>query len=792
MNNRRISTILVILMLMPLLNGVQADGEDGTYLEAKNLQATVDSINETVTVSWDNIDTNDFMILEDLKKTNYSLYRSDEPLNSSNYLQAELVRENIQACTEADTFTSCKNREHVVVYTIPPATDGNFYYGVISTLQNGSVSDNFTIGNATVSQPVYEFGSSITSPYGLQANYVVDNSTTQLSWVDVSRVDASVDSNHTTTLWSHAFRANSSNWDSINKTQIGTTMDSSANSFEIVHPALISRSIYYTVMHSFDGEEDTRFLSGNTLTQPLVEDNIGSIITGTLQAQFNASSAQTSMNWSGAVIEDANHTLHIWRSISSITDFNADGVVEIVQLPANSTHYNYTVAPGFNGESHYLVTLSDELGNHQTDLSSAPHTHLHEYTLSENQNIVTYLSASHSEGVTALTWTDLVNHSEATYQVWRSTSQITSANFGSASVALLATVDSGVEAYNHVLASGVSQEAWYAVTAVASFGTQNLTLQQTNISVSLNSLDDAVIEDTKNPVASAVLTATYHVNGTTEISWNGDGLEQGTTWKIYRNLYAEMNEESYWESVGQAENVGTTQLTVFVPSVAQYGESFSPVYALSGTDAFGNTIDFEDWTLSAPVLEDRKTPNVQMIVYDSQNNAEASRWFDGGENSAFSHLAAGTYTLKFDVLDDAVTIDYTLSTDASQNTLNLAQDLPEISLTLSEQMTNVTVSFVVYDETGNAATFSTLFCTTCLIVPEEVNQTVEDSNEDDVNEVQNDDDSSSNETLLIGICAGLVMVVLFLRLRGSKPAKTPSGLPSKSEDQWISKYVSEQ
>ncbi len=780
-------------MLVPFIPPAQADGVDEPYLEAKNLQATVDTDNETVTLSWHNINTTNFIMLENLKTTNYSLYRSDEPLNSSNYQQAELVRDQIQACLESDALATCQSREHTVVYTIPPTTNGNFYYGIISTFENGSVTDNFSSGNAALQQPVHEFGSPITSPYSLQAVYNVENTTTHLSWIDVSRVNPSMDSNHTTSIWSHSVQANQSNWEQINKTQLGTTMASSVNSFEILHPSSLSRSIYYTVMHSFGGLEDTRFLSSNTLNQALVEDNVGSLITGTLQLQFNASSAQTSMSWTGSVIEDANHSLHIWRSVSPISDLHAEGVEQIAQLPGNSTHYNFTVSSGFNVDSYYLITLSDQLGNHQTNLTAAPAAHVFEFTLSENQNIITDLSASHSKGVTHLTWTDLVNHSEASYQIWRSlTGQITSTTFGSSAVALLATVDAGNEHYNHTLADGVSVDAWYAVTAVASFGTQNITLQQTNISVSLNSLLNAVLEDTKSPLSPAVLSAVYHVNGSTELSWAGDALEQGTTWEIYRNLYTEMNEESHWTLVGLMENSGTSQHTVFVTTVAKIGETFTPVYAISGTDAFDNSMAFEDWTLSASVLEDRRSPNVQMKLYDSEMNVETSRWFDGGDTATFSNLAGGAYTINFTVLDDAVTIDYILSTNSASKQLNLIQDLATIDLLLTEQMENITVSFIFTDATGNTAIFSTLFCTTCLIPEDTVEQNLEQNNETNVVvELESEDETNSNTIVLVGIIIALLVAILFLVTRSPKQKEELSGLPSKLEDQWVSKYISE-
>ena len=107
MSKQTISIFLVLLLLAPLINTASADEGEGPALEAKNFSAVVDSDNETTTLTWGNIDTNDFEVLNDLKFTNYSLYRSDEPLNSSNYLESQLIAEQIQACLSVDSLAEC-------------------------------------------------------------------------------------------------------------------------------------------------------------------------------------------------------------------------------------------------------------------------------------------------------------------------------------------------------------------------------------------------------------------------------------------------------------------------------------------------------------------------------------------------------------------------------------------------------------------------------------------------------------------------------------------------------------
>lgn len=787
MNKRRISIFLTTLLLLPLLSTVQADGTNEPDLGAKNLTAAFDLTNETVTLIWENIDTNDYLILEDLKNTNYSLYRSDEPLNSSNYQDAQLIEDQIQACFDSDSLTMCKNRQHVVVFQTPANTDGGFYYGVLSTLNNGTTIDDFSIGNASLSEPLYEYGSSIRSPYSLQAVFNATASTTELSWIDVSQVDASVDLNHTTSIWGHAIKANRSNWNSIVKLSIASNLSSDIHSFEITHPPNVSRVQHYTVLHSFGGVQDERLLSSNSLPQGITEDNVGSSITGTLQVNFNASISTTELNWTGSVIEDVNHTLHIWRSPTIITDLLADEVEQIALLPANSTHFNFTVLPGHSGDSYYLITLSDELGNQQQNLSAAPNAHTNEFTLVENQNIVTDLAATHSMGITQLTWSDLENHSEAQYQIWRSTTgPIGTTSDGT----LVAIIDAGVQHYNLTLDSGVSENAWYAITVIASFGTQNITYAQSNISIGLNSLNSLLVEDTKKPTVPSILNANYHADGTTELTWMGDGMESGTNWMIYRNLYSDLDEPAFWVLVAQVENTVASQYTLSVDTVAQIGEEVTAVYAIGGIDTFGNEVDFEDWTLSDPVNEDRNAPKVQLKLYNSEAKLETSRWFVGWENATFSNLHTDEYTVQFMLSDDAVSLEYTISTLTQKQSIDLTQGIAAIDLSLSNQSPDVTIAITVTDLAGNSVSFYTVFCTSCLIEVDSENPVVEEEQEQEevVGDVS-DEDSSNQVNILIGLCIVLFFALCFMMVRSPNSGKNPSGLPTKSEDVWISKYT---
>ena len=788
MSKQKLSIFLVLLLLASTISTVSASEEDGPDLEAKNFIAMFDSNNETTTLTWGNIDTNDYVILTDLTLTNYSLYRSDEPLNNSNFMQAQLIADQIQACLPEDTLTECKERTHTVTNSIPPSTNGSFYYGVVSTLQNGTIISNFTAGDAALNQPIQEFGSPISSPYALQGSYDIENSTTSLTWIDISTVDSSFSTAHTTSLWSHAIAANPTNWDSLAKTEIASNLSSDIIQFDIVHQQDVSQTMFYTVLHTFDGESDSRLLSGNTLTQGILEDNTGSSITGTLVASFDSTTSITSLDWNGSTIEDVNHTLHIWRSPSMITDLSSDHVIELAQLQANATQYNYSVESSYSGDTYYLITLSDQLGNQQSNFATAPNAAVFEYTLIPEENIIDDISATFSEGTTQVSWTDITGHPEAMYQVWRSSvSRINTTSLSSSTVELLAVVESGQEHYNNTIAPGTSENAWYAVTIVASFGTQDVTYAQTNITMSYNSMMLPIVEDTTAPIAPVTLNAEYFANGSTQLRWAGLADEIGTQWMLYRNLNSDLADESLWVLVGQMMNEGASVHTLYVDTVAQEGEIVTPVYAIGGIDAYGNVIEFSNWKSSNLAKEDRQSPQAQLKLYDSQEALETSRWFTGGEEATFSNLESDNYSIQFGLSDDVVSVTYVQSSQSQLQVLDLSQTSPHIDLSVSESVENISFTFTVMDEVGNVITFDTMFCTTCLIEPQVI---VEPSNTDDDGDSKKAKGSDSNEMVLISVCALLGLLVLLLLIRKSPSKKAPKGLPSIEEDEWFGKYMS--
>ena len=802
MRNRTICYFLVCLLLLPAVS-VQASGEDDPYLGAMDLAATVDSFNETVTLSWRNVDTVNYQLLDALKTTNYTIVRSDEPITTGNYLQAELIAEHLQACLDTDDGGVCKAKPHSYVYSIPPGTDGRYYYGIISIMGNGTVGANLSAGNATLTEPTTEYGAPTTSPYDLHAAYNATASTTEIEWIDFSRIDGMFGTNHTTSVWSHALPASRENWENLSKVEIAGNLTSVQESMTVHHSTETDQARYYTVLHTKNNQTDARLLSGNTLTEVVKEDNVGSILNGSLQLQFTASTSITSLNWSGSVVEDVNHTLHVWRSVAPIASLDGEHVGLIASFNSSVTQYNHSIDSGVSGVFYYAVTLADEFMNQQTRLDLAPTGSVTETTLSQSENIVSNLDASYGDSTTTITWTDLLNHSEATYSVWRSTGgQITSLTTNG--VALIGVVNASVETFEYAVITGASENAWYAVTASASFGTPG-NAAQTTLSSTRNSMSTPVLEDARAPNAPALVSATYLNNGTIKIAWNGMINEEGTVWQIYRVAAENTDDQTQWALVDEIENTGSMMHSVYLATSVNEGHNQQNMYALGAVDVSGNEINFVDWTLSSAVDEDRETPTIHLQLIDEDDNSVSSRWFTGGEVSTFSNLEAGAYTLHITSSETlgSMGVSRMMGGVINDFSLGMAGLQGQTALALSSDIENVTYDFTALDMNGNSIVFSAIFCTTCIIenTQPETNTTGDDDapvKDDSTDEIIADTSENTEDLnmMLVGLSSVLGLLVIAMLMgrkekETSSTSKTPSGMPTAEEDKWAERYIRE-
>ena len=787
-----ISSIL-LLALFPL--SVQGTSENDTSLEAREIDAVYNE-NETTTITWRNIDTDMYSLIDELKSSNYSVLRFDEPITISNYQNAEVVASGIPACALDDSGDDCKGKTHEWHYQIPPGVSGHYYYAVTTTFSNGSTSQNLSFGNASLTDPVVEYGSPITSPYALSASFDSIGSKTSLSWIDISKVRPSFGTEHSTSIWKHNQIATAENWDNLQKTKVIENLSPEIQSFEVPIPSLTNASTFYTVLHVKDGISDKRFLSNNTLTTPVIENNIGSEITGALQISFSYENGMTHLNWTDAVMENSNHSIEIWRTSNPELQNIDDGNSEHIATVSGSTHhYNYSVADSTYGEFSYTLLAIDEHGNLQDNYADAPNNAVFENTISNYENMITNLTAHHENGNTFLTWDDLENHPEAVYRIWRSeTGVIDATDINQSTATLINSVDSGKENYTHVIPDGFTGNVWYAVTAVASFGTYNTTVHQLVTFEGRNTIDIPIVEDTTPPLSPTAFSASYLTNGSVKLTWTGVIGESSTSWELYSRHDGSNDEIESWELRRTVTNNGNTQHTTFLSSNAENGDINSVQYAISGKDSFGNEIPYANWVKSVFIDEDKQSPEINLNIVDASGSNEASRWFNGGELSEFSGLKEGQYQINLQASELLASLSYRIDDETDETFFQLENNIGSLPFTLNNETLETKFVFKAIDLAGNEAVFSVTICHTCTLSSEqtETDDSGTETNKENV-AAKSEKQNSNGDMVLISSLVVVIFILLVMLIGRGKSQKEHSnkltGLPTKSEDVWLARYI---
>ncbi|NCG01181.1 MAG: hypothetical protein GWP25_05245, partial [Euryarchaeota archaeon] len=97
---KRKALFLVICMLLAIVPLTPVSAEDigePSDLQAQDINAFFDPISESTTVTWRNIDI-DNSILQGLLTSEYSVYRSDQPITDTSILSLVPFETNITAC----------------------------------------------------------------------------------------------------------------------------------------------------------------------------------------------------------------------------------------------------------------------------------------------------------------------------------------------------------------------------------------------------------------------------------------------------------------------------------------------------------------------------------------------------------------------------------------------------------------------------------------------------------------------------------------------------------------------
>ena len=531
-------TSLLLLSIVPLSTNVTAevvDYEYGIVLSVEN-----DHINETTTLSIsvpENL-TLSLEKFESLRTTNIFVYRYTIPVPLSpgvspfNTTLTYHLIDNLTLCGLDLLISECLGNTIETEYNM---LIGSYYVGYYLSTAEAPAS---TRPNATSNQsqvpldwaewdntviahrpfwyfdpslglmPYGETGSEITAVENLSASY--SDGVTDLTW----DYPTGLDMNHSIMIYSHDSPATRENWDSMPKTIVSSSVSAGTTSYQIAHSDnSVEREIYYSVTLLYPTSEDTRFLGSNTLTSPVWEDNVAPLFIGELSATFDAETDTTTIDWEEGV-QDEDLTINIYRS--SIAPETIDPNTLVAEVDAAQSSYDLEIPLGEHRQSWYAITLQDSQGNEITALteSSPVSDPVIESTISTTT--VSGIDAErYADGTVVISWDDNTNNPTALAKVWRSISgPIDSLD----EVEELGITNLSNEQFIHNPLNA-QDEAWYAVTIVAAWGSEQnpwhderLFTGENSQSLPLRETDEEIEEVVVNFTSSVMTTTGQRAN----------------------------------------------------------------------------------------------------------------------------------------------------------------------------------------------------------------------------------------------------------------------------------------
>ena len=499
---------LLLLSCIPLTTDVSAMDEDSGL----EISVTFDDQTEVASVEITAPETTNVTLLDELKNTNLAVLRvyislTYNQLDEIVWLPEliETVETGIRVCEASDLNSECSQSniqfEHYPIasnyssfeyWLIEESDLGNSLFSLMGSSSILAYSRNVT---QTISPPV--------AIENLSAEYI--DGVTTLSW----DYPTGLDMNHSIMIYSHDSPATRENWNEMPKTIVSSNVAAGTTSYQIDHSGLsVEREIYYSVTLLYPTSEDTRFLGSNTLTSPVWEDNVAPLFIGELSATFDAETDTTTIDWEEGV-QDDDLTINIYRSSIAPDTIRPDTLVAMVDA-AQST-YQLEVPFGEHRQSWYAITLQDSQGNEIISLteSSPVSDPVIESTISTT-TVSGINTERFADGTVVISWDDNTNNPNALAKVWRSISgPIDSLD----DVEELGITNLSSEQFLHNPLDA-QDEAWYAVTIVAAWGSEQNPWHDERLFSGINSLSQP-LRETDEEVKEVVVNFTSSVMTTT-------------------------------------------------------------------------------------------------------------------------------------------------------------------------------------------------------------------------------------------------------------------------------------
>ena len=676
--NSRVPMLLITLMLGSLITWappVTAEGEtsDPAELQAQNIGAFFDSVTETTTVQWSNIETENYPLMLQMQQSRYLVYRHNAPLNET--VVANLNPwANVSMCPSVNPG-DCSGMMFTETYPLPAGTNGTYYYAIVTYFENNDDTDstndyeytldevtyspshvgNYVHGEANVSEGIMELTNEITAPFFVQANYVESLSVTDISWVNLNTIVPDSlpevgEAAYEIAIYRHLDVAERGTWASIPKVQIAQ-LSAGETFFRYTIGPDTDTDAYYSVTYIYLGYEDVRFLGTNTLAESIHEDNVAPEAVTGVAASFVAEpmggTGNTTITWTDLESE-TDEIYHIWRSGSPINDTSATGVELVGLVGEGEESFDYEVERGMLGLAYYTVTASDTNGNHNGILEESIGAVAEDtFTpwVAEPTNVYAEYNGG---GQTTVTWTDQLGVEGEQYHVWRANERLTSLSNLEQAAELVATIPDSVGTVTIDVEDNLDESnVYYCVSSLARYSLSSQPYEDLRF---LQNCWGPIDEDTRSPDL-AFLQDAYMTDlagdKVTLLRWINSQSESGETYQIWMcetdptdgdetMMSGDVMLDDRWIPMGDPVLALFNSEPDFARTVP-LSENLNKQtwYAVTMTDQYGNSNTQFSMSMNARmVVEDTTPPEVTLEVVDTES----------GE--VVNALRAGNYQLR--------------------------------------------------------------------------------------------------------------------------------------------------
>ena len=701
----RAIAVLTILLLsaIPLMPSTLAvDVGDPEQLQAQDISVSYDSVSETTTITWRNIDNEGGVVelFNELWDSYYNVYRHTEVITGANIDSLEPFTTPILACDGGASgdpnrcrgvLGSNPHPGHEVIYEVPPGINGTYYYAITTTLKDGSVSTLLDDGASNFLTGVQELTSPIRSPYNIEASYDPTTGMTTIDWINYNDINPVLpiegNNSYSTNLWRTIVPVTRANAGvTLQGGNLLETLAAGVSSHSYLVDPDTNRNSYYSVTYNLPNYttpgvvyQDFRMLSNNAMTNPILEDNIPpGAVTGT-NAEFVENSGQgtgaTTISWNDLGGESGER-YRIYYSATVFNQTTQPDVYLLSEVSENVESYTYTLPIGTLGYTHYCVVVIDQYGAFDENISASSCSGAVEEDAFNNWIAEpTNVSAEYiGNATTRITWTDQVGAEGETYYVWQGDWLVSGLNWKSDPNILtkVCEVPDGVQMCDVNVEwtnEGTIPEeisSFYFVTSLARYGQIGGSYHYTGLQQ--NGVGP-VYQDIKPPtraVMSEVVTS-----GTLQrldLKWQISS-EVDETYTVYRHLgepFAEGDSQVYdindegWEMVeGGIKDPAVGQYVTYSIDIED-GVDRDLWYAVLITDKVGNT-DTE--IFGGPggnailASEDTKVPEATLTLKPKDSNSEVPP----------GSLTAGSYSV-FVESDEELSEDPTINVSSSSGT----------------------------------------------------------------------------------------------------------------------------